>query len=334
MAVEASALSLRQLLPLSLEERSKLIMAHGAMDLARSVRTLEQDGLIVPKNLQERIAWAVAWNIGPDNQGAVKRGAHREIWEHRPREWSRETTWKEVWGVLTSPPKSNNPGSDRMLLDELALSVQCEQREEWQPEASRQLDLGLADDAFAFLYKRDMGKVIGFLRKQLRNPADEPEELGHEAWVSIYRCYWSTHARQRFLGVGHISSLVCTAALYKCKDLGRAQRRKGQQVSWETSESHSGEELDPSLSQVIGVEMDPGEQFLMEELRQKLDECMQALTQDQQIAAELIWLQEESATTVAARFQVSKSAISQRLKKARENVRGCLEHHGYRMSDK
>ena len=334
MTVEASTLSLRQLLPLSLEERAKLIMAHGAMDLARSVRTLEQDGLTVPKDLQERIAWAVAWNIGPDNQGSAKRGAPREIWEYRRTKWSLETAWEEVWSVLTRPFESGNPGPDRMLLDELALSVLCEQREEWQPEASRPLNLGLADDAITFVYKRDIGKVIGFLRKKLRNPADEPEELAHEAWVGIDMSYWRTDATQRFAGLGQISSMVCTAARYKYMDIIRDRRRKGQQVSWETAECYSGEKLDPSLSQLIGVEMDLGEQFLMEELRQKLDECMQALTRHQQIVAELIWLQEESATTVAARFRVSKSAISQRLKKARESVRGCLEHHGYQMSDK
>lgn len=332
MTVEAPALSLRQLLPLSLEERAKLIVAHGEMDLARSVRTLEQDGLTVPKDLQERIAWAVAWNIGTANPGSRDSGAPRGIWTYK-REWSLDTVWKEVWCHLTESLTGSNLGPGRILLDELALSVLCEQRDEWQPETSRPLDLELANAAYDFIYKRDIGKVTGFLRKRFRNRAGEPEELAHEAWSATYECYWSTEARQRFGGLAQISSFVCKVADYSGRDILRNQRRQGSLLSLEESGSDRGEESGPSLSQLIGVEMDPGERFLMEELRRKLDECMQALTPHQQIVAELIWLQEKASTAVAEQFRVSKSAISQQLKKARESVRGCLERHGYRMVD-
>lgn len=333
MTVEASALSLRQLLPLSLEERAKLIMAHGAMDLARSVHTLEQDGLTVPKDLQERIAWAVAWNIDAGGSKLAEDTALRRVRDYR-HQWSLDTTWEKVWRELTAPLEGSKTGPNRMLLDELALSVLCEQREEWQPEASRPLDLGLADDALDFVYKRDNGKVIGFLRKKFRNWTDELEELAQEAWEGIIKRYWSTESRRRFLGLSKISSLVCTAAENKGKDILRKQKRQGKQVSLEQSGSHPGEESGTPLSELIGVEIDPGEQIMMEELRQRLDECMQALSPHQQIVAQLIWLQERPAKSVAEQLRVSEPAISQRVKKARESLRACLEHHGYRMFDR
>jgi len=303
-------------------------MAHGALDLARSVRTLEQDGLTVPKDLQERIAWAVAWNIGPDNQGSMERGAPRVICEHRDDKWSLETAWEEVWRVLTEPLKRSHPGSGRMRLDELALSVLCEQREEWQPEASRPLDPGLAEAAYTFADKRDRDLVIRVLRKQFGDRAGAPEEIAQEAWTEVYQDCWSTEACRRFVGLSCISALVCRVGKNIACDNLRAQ---GRHASWEGSGYDDGDNSGISLSEQIGVEVDPGEQVMMGELRRRLDECMQALSPRQQIVAELIWMQEKAAKAVAEQLRVSEPAISQHVKKARESVRGCLERHGYQL---
>ena len=321
MTVEASALSLRQLLPLSLEQRSKLIMAHGVMDLARSVRTLEQDGLTVPKDLQERIAWALAWNVDIYSSGSVKKN------------WNLDTTWPEVWRLLTRPFEGSNLEPGRVRLDELALWVMCEQQQAWQPTGSEPLDPDLADAAAEFTYERDIGKVVGFLRKNHGNRAGEPEELAHEAWTRVFDSYWSPQARLRFRGLSRISSFVCDVATNVAFDAFRAQKK---QVSWEELQSNSGEKSGASLRQLIKVDkvdMDPGEQVMMEELRHRLDECMQGLTDRQQPVARRIWLQGESAKAVAEDLGVSESAISQHMKKARESVRGCLERHGYQIHD-
>lgn len=321
MAVEASALSLRQLLPLSLEERSKLIMAHGAMDIARSVRTLEQDGLAVPKNLQERIAWAVAWNIGIYSSGSAKKN------------WNLDTTWPEVWRLLTRSFKGSNLEPGRVRLDELALWVLCEQQQAWQSAGSEPLDPDLADAAVEFTYERDLGKVVGFLRKNYGHRAGEPEDLAYEAWARVLDNYWSPQAHLRFRGLSRISSFVCDVARYVAFDAFRAQKKE---VSWEELQSNSGEKpgaLFRQLIKVDKVETDPGEEVLVEELRHRLDECMQALSDRQRIAAQRIWLQGESAKAVAEDWGVSEAAISQHMKKARESVKGCLKRHGYQMND-
>lgn len=321
MTVEASALSLRQLLPLSLEERAKLIMAHGAMDLARSVRTLEQDGLTVPKNLRERIAWALAWNVSIYSSGSAKKN------------WNLDTAWPEVWGLLTRPFKGSSLEPGRVRLDELALWVLCEQQQAWQPTGSGPLDPDLADAAVGFIYERDKGKVVGFLRKQFGNRAGEPEEHAHNTWAEVLANYWGPQAHLRFRGLSRISSFVCDVAMNVAIEAFRAQKK---QVSWEELQSNSGEKSAAALRQWIKlnkVEVDPGEQVMMEELRRRLDECMQALSNRQQPVARRIWLQGESAKAVAEDLDVSESAISQQMKKARESVRGCLERHGYQIHD-
>ncbi|MDP1948254.1 MAG: sigma-70 family RNA polymerase sigma factor [Nitrospirota bacterium] len=275
-----------------------------------------------------RLAWAVAFNMeGPpdvvvDGIAAPRRGARRYK-DH----WPFIACFADIWSRLTKSWISSNPGHTSTLLDELGLSVLCEQKSEWQEPLSRLVDVKAADEVFKFVYVRNKAKVVGRVRKVFGERADSPEDIADEAWTDVFRDYWSSEARRRFLGTSQISTMVCQMALYKAID---RIREKGAFVTEGGSVGDAADEPRGSVLDSLAVFDDPTEHIAGQQLKRRIRECIDhQLPFKQGLVAAMVWLEDKSAKEVAESLLISEPAVSQHLKKARETLRPYLKMHGF-----
>jgi RNA polymerase sigma factor (sigma-70 family) len=314
---------------LPLEARCALILEAAGDDFESALQALRSQGLSIPTTMtHERLAWAVAFNVlgawaqDPDAQTIAGRGASRGYKDH----WAGDTDWSVIWSTLVKIP-----GQDKQdpttLLAELALSVACEQRDDWQNAAARPLSPAEADRAFEFVYRRDRRKVIGEVFSRFGNRAGNPEVIGDEAWSRVFCDYWSVRARRRFLGLSRISTLVCQVAHYVAYD----QLRQAGQIS--TDEGESEIDVGKVRAAVEGSgaidSSNPESRVLAGQLHSRVKECLASATAKQQVVATMVWIKQLPAKHVAQILGISEPAVSQHLKKARDTVRMCLRKHGF-----
>ena len=318
--------SIAEILRDPLDIRWRRILHLGKNDLAATLVRLAGEGLRVPSTMERRLAWAVAFNMNglPQGQGTSSSMPHRRMSGYQDR-WPLDAPFTEAWSTLTRPLMQSNPGPGSVLLDELALSVLCEQNNDWQDPASRPIDIASANQAFEFVYAKNKAKVIGDIRRSFGDRADNPEAIADEAWARVFCDYWSVRARRRFLGLCRISTLVCQVARYIAIDL---IRDRGVFVGIGES---SGEDSTPGTVSLedLGITVDPATSLIAEELKKKITECVGHLPARQRIVVEMVWFQEIRAKDAAEMLHISEPAVSQHLKKARETVRQCLKTHGF-----
>ncbi len=327
--IETGALSLGEVRELSPASRCASILQLGERDLTAVLEALRREGAAIPSSLDAgRLAWAIACNaVGPtpssgENPAARARRCIRSYSDR----WPARTPWTTIWSALTKPLSEANPGPAASLLGELALSVACEQRGDWQPPAARSIDPAAAGHAFEFLYSRNQAKVVGDVFSHFGSRADNPETIADEAWSRVFCDYWSAQARRRFLGLCRISTLVCQVARYVATDMLRERQRFVATGDGQGDPENPG----PSLEE-IGIFTDPTENIAAKQLRARIHACMSSLPAKQQIVATMVWFRGVSAKRAAEVLKVSEPAISQHLKKARENVRACLAAQGLKI---
>jgi hypothetical protein len=168
-------MSLDGLAQLPLETRCAFILESGQTDLNTSLELLREQGFVAPQSLTlERLAWAVAFNVtGPSIIESAPQATGRRVVRGYQDKWPRGTEWDLIWSTLVKPQNEGNP-SPTTFLSELALSVACEQREDWQNPAARPLNLAEAVQAFDFVYVRDAGKVVKYVTKAFRDQIIQP----------------------------------------------------------------------------------------------------------------------------------------------------------------
>jgi RNA polymerase sigma factor (sigma-70 family) len=318
---------LGELSDLALEDRCACLLLHDQEGFASALRTMDAMGISRGMN-SHRLAWAVAFNInGVPASSANGHRTGRSAGGYRDR-WPADSKWPAIWSEFVRPLAEDNSGHPRTRLSELALSVACEQREDWQNPEARPLDLDVADQAFQTVYETNQLKVLGTARALCRRYpklADEPEAIANEAWANVFCNYWSVGARQRFHGLSSISTMVCKVAQNKVIDAIRKQARF---VS-------NDEDLDarvPVSSKVNGQISDPTANVISEQLYRRAKECLSNLPAKQSVVAEMVWLRQMTANRVAQILGVSEPAISQHLSKARDVVRPCMKRHGFDLS--
>jgi RNA polymerase sigma factor (sigma-70 family) len=276
-------------------------------DLVPMLQRLRDEGAPIPLGLDaERLAWAVAFNVeGPSATGKAPNGFRRSSQGYADR-WPLDTPWLPFWSTLALP--------------ELALSVACEQRQDWQNPGGRPIEMDEVNRAFEFVYARDQSKVIGDVYASFGNRAGSPESIAQEAWSRVFCDYWSSGAQRRFLGTSRISTLVCQVARYVAYDTFRGGEAKAMpQVE--------------NLIDVLRIEIDPLREMLADELRRQIRQCTSHLPAKQEVVATMVWFREIPAKRAAEALQVSEPAVSQLLKKALKAVRNCLRCQGFRCAD-
>jgi RNA polymerase sigma factor (sigma-70 family) len=323
-----SSFSLAQLLPLSLEARCDRVLQIGQNVLNSTLETLREEGAPVRASMDaERLAWAVGFNI--DGAPVLRNDSSAEqcrgMQGYRDH-WPLNTKWSSIWSALIQPRAQTNLGSISTLLGDLALSVACEQCDEWQNPAARPVDPADANRAFEFVYARNKPKVVGHVYSSFGNRAGNPEAIADEAWSRVFCGYWSVKPRRRFLGLCRISTLICQVSRYVASDVIRERGRIGGSEKTDIDgESRTG---DPSLED-LGIRINPEAQAISEEFQRKIRECVAYLPARQRIVVEMVWFRQVRAKCVAETLHVSKAAVSQHLKNARDAVRNCLREKGF-----
>ena len=321
---------LEHLVHLSQEARCAAILEHGNADLAAILQALGHECVVISETIDvERLGWAIAFNVEgtreSQTEGHVsKRGA---IQGYRDR-WNGETQWLFIWSLLTKPVTGISCGA-ACLMGELALSVACEHRDDWQNPAARPINLKSAGRSFEFVYGRGKSRVVGDVFRTFGERAGAPEAIADEAWSRVFCDYWSTSARRRFLGLSQISTLVCQVARYVALDTLRPPNIVSIDEELDDQSLSQGE---TELLISLGISWDPTARLIEKELLRLIKKCMSTLPARQRVVAEMAWFQGIRAKEVSEILHVSEAAVSQHLKKAREALCSCLRTYGYRAS--
>lgn len=317
------SLSLGAIADLAIDRRSALIRRGGEADLEATVRRLGHEGPEPYRDITvDRLAWAVAFNVSggarPPQEKAYR--GKRSYLDY----WTRDTPWSHVWAVLKAPLPAESDGGPRTGLLELAASVACEHRGDWQNPAARPIDAERARHAFAALYTRHRSKVSGYCSSQFRSRAGNPEDIATEAWSRVFLDYWSADARKRVLGTSAISSLVCGTAYYIGCDLIRKQgapaaREDGPRAGTPPQPYAPAEWAPPDQTARLAAA----------EIDRHVKACRERLPARQQLVARLVWDHEIRQVDLARKLGVSAPAISQLLEKARRSMQNCLREKGF-----
>jgi len=266
----------------------------------------------------ERVAWAIAYNINPPStippDADVPTHRCSSYGDHFPS----DTPWSVIWSKLVRTQTETNDGST--LLRELLLSVACEQRQSWQPPEATALDKDSANLALEFVYSSNRARVVAAVWRNFGARIGDPNAIADEAWSRVFRDYWSSEARRRFLGLSRISTLVSQVARYVAIDIVRDDDYRDER-----------EQDFEYVIENLGIESGLEDEIAAKELRSRIDLCMQELAARQRIVADMLWFKELSARQTARALGISEAAVSQHVGKARDRLRNCLEKHGFRV---
>lgn len=316
--------SLAYLCQIPIEARTVQVVEHGHAEISSALAKLNALGAPLPASLDaERLAWAIAFNMAEakpvaNERGRTQRGAHSYAGH-----WAGERGWASIWAELIAP-HSNSETEDCGLLSELALSVACEHRSEWQNPRARPVSVAEANRVFEYVYAANKAKVRSAIAHAFGDRAGNPEWISDEAWARVFCDYWSGNSRRRFLGLCRISTLVCQVGRHIAID---ALRQQAPLVSSD-AQDENGPRRELLAVKALVDDTDPVEDIAKEELVSQIKECMTQLSPAQKVVAEMAWFRQMKAKRVAEILGVSEPAVSQHLKKARERLRNCLKEHG------
>ena len=312
---DAGAVSIGSLAAMNVEQRWRQIVIQTRALLEQVAAGSNHWPVRSDRHATDRLAWALAFNLGAGTSDAADGPAVRSYLHH----WPPQMTVAAFLDAMCRPMASG----DGTFLSELLLSAGCEQRDDWQHPSCRPVDRKLAETYFACVYGRDADRVEAFLRSRFGERAGPSDGLANEAWARAFADYWSAGARRRFLGLSRIHTLVCEIGRYAALDALRAAGRE-RAISID-AETGDGERI----ANLLGIRVDPSEQMTAAEMRQSIKDAMTQLSARTALIAQAVWFQDQAAATVAKKLHVSESAISQQLKAAREVVRNYLENNGF-----
>ncbi len=353
---------IKELLALSHSSRADWIYGVGDQAIAVTMKYVEAAGMTVPRGLDRRLAWAIASNMGElpvtGSAGTVQ-NTRRGIRSYQDW-WTLDTPFADLLGFLTRPFSLSNPNHSSNLLNDLAFSVLCEQKNEWQDPPSQPLDVQLANEAFVYVHGMNNALVVGYLRKKFPGRLDDPESSAGEAWARMYRNHWRPDASQRFLGRSRISTMVCqiahNIAVDEIRKKERGKKVEVTEAAWDNDRSitnpgvvqirraASHARSSPTASEggrtviwakpvewIDQIETKEGleDKLIGKELEKKVQDCLDQLPPKRRIVAYMVCLKKMRASEVALRLGITKSAVSQHVDKARESLRRCLQEHGF-----
>lgn len=316
MAVPAAiGLLLSELAAMSLEERFGFILRTGEADLETALRVLRRDDERTYGFLGiERLAWAIAFNVTGEGLPPPRR-AGRAVKRSYLDVWSGAEPWSTVWQWL-SEPVAGSTGHVGGLI-ELAASVACECRDDWQYPGAGPVEPADTEQAFSALYTRCTQKVISYVQAKFGRRAGDPQDIASEAWSRVFVDYWSKSATRRVLGGAALSTLVCGAAYFVGVDRLR-QTGRVEPGDREGADLDAGQTPPRQVDDLTG-----------RELARHIQECRRRLAARQQIVARMVWDHRQPQHEVALLLGNSDAAVSQLLKRARESMASCLVKRGF-----
>jgi RNA polymerase sigma factor (sigma-70 family) len=254
-----------------------------------------------------RLAWAIAFNL--EAGFAPSNGRKPVLRKHR----TPETTWEIYWSTVTRREQGATAAGTSLVAD-LARSVSCEHRSDWQPPGVH-IEAQQANDAFHAVRTRYERQVDAFART-LSIHEDDPTAIADEAWSLMFVGYWSTSAKRRFVGDSSISTIVCQI----CRHLAVNTFRRQQS----TVMSVDDERFDEKLA-VVASDPDPVDRLAFKQWQRRIWHCMEhVLTPRQRMIGRLVWFKEIRKIDVARKLGTSGANITQILDRATEALRQCL----------
>lgn len=336
-------------LALALPARATSIYSVYSQDLAATIEELRVTGVEVPAGFDRRLAWAIACNLGElpvTGELGTAQGTRRGSRSDQKR-WTLNDHFADLWRVLTNRFWRSNPGHTSSLLNDLGLSVLCERKDDWQDPPSRPLDVRMANETFDYVYSTNNALVIGYLRKNFSGGRlNDPEATANEAWVRMYRTHWDPEASKRFLGLCRISTKVCLFARYGAlTEIGSRSSDHSSGQGEEDGNEDLGQNMCEGLAQLspqqrleayrtwceqIGIKDDgPESEVVAKQLEHKVRECLDQMPPKRRLVAYMVWFEKMRAKDVAECLGMSEPAVSEHLKKAREELRDFLREHGF-----
>jgi RNA polymerase sigma factor (sigma-70 family) len=328
---DATSPTLGELSARPLADRYDFVMRVGFTDLTRVLDRLRAGNVPLPATMTvERLAWPVAFNIGPIddqdpdapaldftfNERGVKtrRAPMSKYSDSHP--WSAETPWKTVWSKLTLPDR-DYLGVEFVRLGELAKSVACEQRHDWQHPGSPPCDREGAREMVAYLYKEHAGQVVAVFRGSF---ADDPalvEDLAAETWSRMLT-HWSPAAYQRFLATGSLCSFICGIARHLKFDAFRRKKRAGIEDSLD----------EPNRAELVAPTEDPASLIEIRQLLSILMKVFPNLTEDQ-LKALIARAKGQSLRQIGEARGTTRQGADQLIRRAIAHITKDLKSRGY-----
>ena len=314
---------LGQLFDLPIEVRCTLLLLHAPDGFERAVEALQLIGAPLCVDAR-RLAWAVAYNMDALAKAIVQGPVVGRMNWALQNKWTRDTPWDDVWRAMTKPLATGDVKRPSTLLSELALSVACENRNDWQPSSAQPIDSVAAQRSFRCVYDAYESMVLGAC-VNLENRDGNHRLIAHEAWSRVYATYWSSQAAKRFEGFARLSTLLCSVA----RRLAVDEYRKRELLV----------PLDENRIAVEGARFtrfsiansDPVAILASDQLYLRAEECLNRLPPKRRIYAKMVWIRQMSARQVARASRVSEAAISEHLKLARSAVGNCLKELGFQV---
>lgn len=324
---EARNLSLGYLCQIPIETRTAQVLEHGHNEISATIEALKSHRAPLPPSLDpERLAWSIAFNMVGANPGLNEQGRPQRGMQCYAARWAADRGWSAIWTEMAAP-LANTGQEYTSLLSELALSVACEQRSEWQNPRARPVATVDANRAFEFVYGSNKAKVMSAIAHAFGDRAGNPEWISDEAWARVFCDYWSLKSRRRFLGLCRISTLVCQIGRHIAID---ALREQGHLVSSDVQRENQPRR-ESLFFKALVENADPAEGIANKELVGQIKDCMKNLSASQKVVAEMAWFRQMKSKQVAETLEISEPAVSQHLKKARERLRNCLKEHGFEL---
>jgi RNA polymerase sigma factor (sigma-70 family) len=300
--------TIADLLELALPERSQQILRYGLQDLEPALKLLAEQEFSPQESLTcERVAWAIAHHLEQVFAGnaPIARSLSRRI--------PRDTPWYVFWGYFRRPIEASQAGPKSLPLTELAKSLACEQREDWQPSA---IDKAEAKRALQIVCSANNEAAVRLFAARFGRNTGSPEDIVAEAWGRLYVSHWSPEATKRLVLATRISVFVYKVAANIAKDVIRERKR-----------TQPSNELEADVA-TLALGDNPGKHQLSKEAHDAIEQCKKGLTGRQRI---VVLMREGGMKRreIAERLHTSAPNITQILQAAEKRMKSCLQERGF-----
>jgi RNA polymerase sigma factor (sigma-70 family) len=256
----------------------------------------------------DRLAWALAFNLEtilrpPKDRMKVPR-LHA-----RP-----DTPWPVYWAAMNVRLRE---GENTSLLGELARSVACEHRGDWQPPDTT-IRVDRAEAAFSDIYARLERAILAHARTRPMD-GEDPESIASMAWSSMFRTYWQEAAAKRFVALCAIRTmltLICNRLAYETQ---RRHNARSEKIPID----------DPAFDETLLHPTTPAlPDPFAEGRRGQLRRCIAALPGRQAVFAQMVWIEGRTQVETARLCGTTAPNVHQTLDRALKNLKSCMAPAG------
>jgi RNA polymerase sigma factor (sigma-70 family) len=303
-----SPVTLSDLAALSLPSRAARLMALGRTELTAALAAVAPVHAAVGL---DRLAWAVAFNVD------TLLRPRQDTTKAPPVHARSDTPWPSFWAVMSAPRGSEREAAS--LLCDLARSVACERRGDWQPPGTT-IDRDQAADSFDEVYARLEYQIVAYARTRLMD-GEDPESIASMTWASMYATYWSEEAQKRFGAHCSIRAMLRVICTRQALNTQRRHNSRSEKVSLD----------DPNFDDALlpPLRYDMPDPFGHDEARKaQLRRCITALRGRQAVFAQMVWIEGRTQAETARLCGTTAPNVHQTLDRAFDALKAMMAPAG------